>query len=172
MLEEDTAITDLDRAVDVLVEMKNISEVAVGLAYSAVLFNDQGLAAEVSHLEDRLDEMKERLEVWVLRSAADTLDPSALRGLLHLGQAAEEIGDAAQAMVWLVEEGEEIHPVLAYAFGESDEVIVRVPVAAGLAARRHRRWPRPTWSWRPGSTCWPSAGAGATSTGPGAGCSS
>lgn len=99
-LEEDTALTDLDRAVDVLVEMKNISEVAVGLAYSAVLFNDQGLAAEVIHLEDRLDEMKERLEVWVLRGAADTIDPSALRGLLHLGQAAEEIGDAAQAMVW------------------------------------------------------------------------
>jgi uncharacterized protein with PhoU and TrkA domain len=75
--------------------------------------------------------MKERLEVWVLRSAADTLDPSALRGLLHLGQAAEEIGDAAQAMVWLVEKGEEIHPVLAYAFGESDEIIVRVPVGPG-----------------------------------------
>ena len=129
--EEDTAITDLDRAVDVLVEMKNISEVAVGLAYSAVLFKDQGLAAEVNHLEDRLDEMKERLEVWVLRSAADTLDPSALRGLLHLGQAAEEIGDAAQAMVWLVERGEEIHPILAFAFGESDEIIVRVPVAPG-----------------------------------------
>jgi uncharacterized protein with PhoU and TrkA domain len=131
MLEEITAVTDLDRAVDVLVEMKNVSEVAVGLAYSAVLFKDPGLAAEVSSLEDRLDEMKERLEVWVLRSAADTLDPSALRGLLHLGQAAEEIGDAAQAMVWLVERGEEIHPVLAYAFGESDEVIVRVPVATG-----------------------------------------
>lgn len=128
---EETAITDLDRAVDVLVEMKNISEVAVGLAYSAVLFNDQGLAAEVTHLEDRLDEMKERLEVWVLRSAADTLDPSPLRGLLHLGQAAEEISDAAQAMVWLVEEGEEIHPVLAFALGESEEVIVRVPVAPG-----------------------------------------
>src|SRR5581483_10429777 len=70
LLEEDTAITDLDRAVDVLVEMKNISEVAAGLAYSAVLFKDQGLAAEVNHLEDRLDEMKERLEVWVLRGAA------------------------------------------------------------------------------------------------------
>ena len=85
MVEEDPAITDLDRAVDVLVEMKNISEVAVGLAYSALLFNDQSLAAEVSTLEDRLDEMRERLEVWVLRSAADELDPSPLRGLLHLG---------------------------------------------------------------------------------------
>ncbi|MBM3671924.1 MAG: potassium channel protein [Actinobacteria bacterium] len=130
-IEEDPTITDLDRAVDVLVEMKNVSEVAVGLAYSALLFNDQSLAAEVTHLEDRLDEMRERLEVWVLRSAADEVDPSPLRGLLHLGGAAEELGDAAQEMVWLVEEGEEMHPVLKMALGESDEVIAWVPVAAG-----------------------------------------
>src|SRR5436190_16646574 len=132
-LEEDPAITDLDRAVDVLVEMKNISEVAVGLAYSAVFLNNQSLAAEVNHLEDRLDEMRERLEVWVLRSAADELDPSPLRGLLHLGAAAEELGDAAQQLVWLVEEGEEMHPVLRIALGDSDEVIARVPVASGSA---------------------------------------
>jgi uncharacterized protein with PhoU and TrkA domain len=130
---EDPAITDLDRAVDVLVEMKNISEVAVGLAYSAILFNDQSLADEVNHLEDRLDEMRERLEVWVLRSAADQLDPSPLRGLLHLGAAAEEIGDAAQQMVWLVEEQEEMHPILRVALGDTDEVIARVPVGAGSA---------------------------------------
>jgi uncharacterized protein with PhoU and TrkA domain len=108
--DDDPAIpTDLDRAVDVLVEMKNVSEVAIGLAYSALLFNDPGLAAEVSHLEDRLDEMRERLEVWVLRSASEQVEPSPLRGLLHLGAAAEE---------------------LAIAFGDTDEVIVRVPVSA------------------------------------------
>jgi len=133
MIEEDPTITDIDRAVDVLVEMKNVSEVAVGLAYSALLFNDQSLAAEVNHLEDRLDEMRERLEVWVLRGAADEIDPSPLRGLLHLGAAAEEIGDAAQQLVWLVEQGEEMHPVLAMALGESDEVIARVPIAPGSA---------------------------------------
>jgi uncharacterized protein with PhoU and TrkA domain len=132
-VEEDPAITDLDRAVDVLVEMKNISEVAVGLAYSALLFNDQSLAAEVSALEDRLDEMRERLEIWVLRSAAGEIDPSPLRGLLHLGDAAEEIGDAAQQMVWLIEKEEEMHPVLAMALGDTDEVIARVPVAADSA---------------------------------------
>src|SRR5437879_4498044 len=92
---EDGTLSDLDRAIDVLVEMKNVSEVAVGLAYSALVLRDQGLAAEVNHLEDRLDEMKERLELWVLRASQDRIDPSALRGLLHLGQAAEEIGDAA-----------------------------------------------------------------------------
>jgi len=128
---ETPALTDLDRAVDVLVEMKNVSEVAIGLAYSALLFNDQSLAAEVNHLEERLNEMRERLEVWVLRAAADQIDPSSLRGLLHLGFAAEEIGDAAQQMVWLVEQQEEMHPILSLALGESDEVIARMPVAAG-----------------------------------------
>lgn len=136
-VEEDPAISDLDRAVDVLVEMKNMSEVCVGLAYSALLFRDQGLAAEVVHLEDRLDEMRERLELWVLRASADTVDPGRLRGLLHLGAASEAIGDAAQQMVWLVEHGEDLHPVLTAALGESDEVIVRMPIAdtAPLAGR-------------------------------------
>lgn len=130
---EETAISDLDRAVDTIVEMKNLSEVSVGLAYSALLFADQGLSAEVVRLEDRLDEMKERLEVWVLRAAADRLDPSPLRGLLHLAQAAESLGDSAQQMVWLVSADEELHPVLAVALAESDEVIVRTPVAADSA---------------------------------------
>lgn len=127
---EDGTLSDLDRAVDVLVEMKNISEVAVGLAYSALVLRDQGLAAEVRHLEDRLDEMKDRLELWVLRASNDRIDPAPLRGLLHLSQAAEDLGDAAQQMVWLIEEKEELHPILTIALGDSDEVVVRVPVAA------------------------------------------
>ncbi len=131
---EDGSLSDLDRAIDVLVEMKNISEAAVGLAYSALVFRDIGLAAEVRHLEDRLDDMKDRLEVWVLRAGAENLDPSPLRGLLHLSQAAEDIGDAAQQMVWLIEQHEAIHPILSIALGETDEVVVRVPVAAGSRA--------------------------------------
>jgi uncharacterized protein with PhoU and TrkA domain len=131
---DEAEVSDLDRAIDVLVEMKNISEVAVGLAYSALVLRDQGLAAEVNHLEDRLDEMMERLELWVLRAAQERVDPSGLRGLMHLAQAAEEIGDAAQQMVWLIEQGEELHPILALALGDADEVVVRVPVAAGSPA--------------------------------------
>ena len=57
---DDPFVTDLDRAVDVLVEMKNLSEVAVGLAYSALVLGDRGLAAEVRQLEDRLAEVRVR----------------------------------------------------------------------------------------------------------------
>ena len=131
---DDPFVTDLDRAVDVLVEMKNLSEAAVGIAYSALVLGDLGLAAEVRHLADRLDEMKDRLELWVLRAASDKVDPSPLRGLLHLSQAAEDIGDQAQQMVWLIEHKEDVHPILGIALGDSDEVVVKFPVAEGSEA--------------------------------------
>ena len=130
---EAIALTDLDRAIDTLVEMKNLSEVAVGLAYSALVFRDRSLAAEVRHLEDRLDEMNHRLELWVLRSAKEGADPSPLRGLLHLSAAAEDIGDQAQSMVWMIEKSTDLHPVLAIALGDTDDVVVRLPVGTGAS---------------------------------------
>jgi uncharacterized protein with PhoU and TrkA domain len=130
----DEDFTDLGRAIDVLVEMKNISEAAVGLAYSALMFNDRSLAAEVKRLEERMDEMREQLELWTLRAASSSIDPRPLRGLLHLGVASESIGDAATEMVWVVEENEEIHPVFALSLGESDETVIKKQVLDGSKA--------------------------------------
>lgn len=127
-------ISDLDRAVDVLVEMKDLSEAAVGMAYSALVLGNRGLAAEVQQLESRLDEMNDRLELWVLRAAAiEDIDPSPLRGLLQLARVAEDLGDQARQMTWVVEQGESVHPILELALGESDEVVVELPIAAGAS---------------------------------------
>ena len=127
-------MSDLDRAVDLLVEMKNSAEVAVGLAYSALLFNDQALAAEVSNLEARSDAIHDELESWVLRSALEARNPDELRGLLRLASASETIFDSAREMTRLVERGEELHPVIAAALVESDEVGHETVVAAGSPA--------------------------------------
>ncbi|MGH2700316.1 MAG: potassium channel family protein [Actinomycetota bacterium] len=114
-------LSDLDRAVDLLVEMKNSAEVAVGLAYSSLLFNSQALASEVGNLEARSDAIFDELESWVLRSAQEARNPDDLRGLLRLAQASEMIFDSAREMTRLVEAGEELHPVIAAALVESDE---------------------------------------------------
>src|SRR5918992_4780173 len=127
-------LSDLDRAVDLLVEMKNSAEVAVGLAYSALLFNDQALAAEVSNLEARSDAIHDELESWVLRSALEARNPDELRGLLRLASASETIFDSAREMTRLVEAGEELHPVIAAALVESDEVGYEGVVASGSSA--------------------------------------
>lgn len=115
------ALSDLDRAVDLLVEMKNSAEVAVGLAYSALLFNDRALASEVANLEARSDALHDELESWVLRAAQEARNIDHLRGLIRLGNATEMIFDSAREMTRLVEKGEELHPVIAAALVESDE---------------------------------------------------
>ena len=51
--EESPPLSELDRAVDILVELKDLAEAAVGLAYSSLLFNNRSLAAEVGTLEAR-----------------------------------------------------------------------------------------------------------------------
>ena len=127
-------LSELERAVDILIEMKNLSEVAVGLAYSALLYYDAGLAREVVAIEDEMDEMRYRIERWVLLSARHIEDPSRLRGILHLATASEAIADCAQEMVWIVEKGEEVHPVLSAAVGESDEVVLKLTVVPGSPA--------------------------------------
>ena len=127
-------ISELERAVDILIEMKNFSEVAVGLAYSALLYHDAGLAREVVAIEDEMDEMRYRIERWVLLAARHIEDPSRLRGMLHLATASETIADCAMEMVWMIEKGEEIHPVLSAAVGESDEVVLKLTVSPGAPA--------------------------------------
>lgn len=114
--------------------MKDVSEAAVGLAYSALALRDAGLAAEVNHLAERLDEMKDHLQLWVLRAAKHDVDPSPLRGLLQLASAAEELGDQANQMVWLITDDYEFHPIVKLALGEADVVATRVPVAQGSVA--------------------------------------
>ena len=127
-------LSEIDRAVDILIEMKNLSEVAVGLAYSALLYDDAGLAREVIAIEDEMDEMRYRLERWVLLAAPHVEDSSRLRGLLHLATASETIADCAMEMVWVVEKGEEVHPVLSAALGESDEIVLKLTVSPGSPA--------------------------------------
>jgi uncharacterized protein with PhoU and TrkA domain len=127
----DSAIDDLDRAVDTIVLMKNMSELAVDLAYGAVLFDSEGVAEEVVELEAEVDALKSRFEAWVLRAAGRVDDPISLRGLVHLASATEVISDAALEISEGVLRGLDTHPVVAAAVEESDEVIVRVAVAAG-----------------------------------------
>ncbi|MFW6000064.1 MAG: potassium channel family protein, partial [Halorubrum sp.] len=125
------AIDDLERAVDSIVLMKNLSELAVDLAYGSVLFDNEELAEEVSNLEIEVDALQSRFEAWTLRAAAEAGDPVSLRGLIHLGVATEEISDAALAITEGVRRDLDVHPVVEMAVQESDEIITRTEVAAG-----------------------------------------
>ncbi|MFC3477551.1 potassium channel family protein [Halobacterium litoreum] len=124
-------VADLERAVDSLVTMKNMSELAVDLSYGAVLFDSTDLAEEVVALEAEVDALKSRFEAWTLRAAGRVDDPVSLRGLVHIATATEVISDAAVEISEGVLRGLDTHVVVQEAVEESDEVIVRVDVADG-----------------------------------------
>jgi uncharacterized protein with PhoU and TrkA domain len=128
------ALSELDRAVDILVEMKDLAEATVGLAYSSILFNNRSLAGEVGVLEARSDQLEDQLESWVLRAAPEARDVDELRGLIRLGAASESICDAARDMTWYVEHGEPLHPVVQIALEETEETSAETVVRPGSPA--------------------------------------
>ncbi|MGZ8579162.1 MAG: potassium channel family protein [Actinomycetota bacterium] len=175
-------LSELDRAVDILVEMKDLAEAAVGLAYSAILFNNRALAAEVGSLEARSDQLEDELESWVLRAAPEARDVDDLRGLIRLASASESICDAARDMTWYVEQGEPLHPVVQMAFEETEETSaetivqpgspadgrslkeLRVETETGMFVLAIQRGPR--WIYRPRGTFTLTAGDRLISVGP------
>ena len=183
-VEEDEAppLSELDRAVDILVEMKDLAEAAVGLAYSSLLFNNRALAAEVGALEARSDTLQDELESWVLRAAPEARDPDELRGLIRLAAASESMCDAARVMTWYVEHGEPLHPVVQLALEEAEETSaeaivqpgapadgrsikeLRIETETGMFVLAVQRGPR--WNYRPRSVFGLAAGDRIIAVGP------
>ncbi|MBI3648112.1 MAG: potassium channel protein [Actinobacteria bacterium] len=127
-------LSELDRAVDIMVELKDSAEAAVGLAYSSLLFNNRALAAEVGTIEARSDILHDELESWVLRAAPEARNPDELRGLLRIASASETICDAARDMTWYVESGVPLHPVVQLALEETEETGAETLVEPGSPA--------------------------------------
>lgn len=127
-IQHERFLIDLERAVDVIVEMKNMGELSVGLAYSALLFDNEDIAHEVKALEAEMDAMKHELQHWVLETAKHVPDVNILRGLLQLAYSAEAISDAAYTIADTVLRDIDLHPIITIAVRESDEVITKLIV--------------------------------------------
>ncbi|WP_336326872.1 potassium channel family protein [Halovenus sp. HT40] len=129
----DPEFSNLERAVDTIVLMKNVSELAVDLAYASVLFDDEELAEEVSSLEVEVDSLHSRLEAWALQAAADIDDPVSLRGLLRLASSSEMISDAALEITEGILRDIDTHPVIAESVRESDVAVRRAEIGSQSA---------------------------------------
>ena len=121
-------VDDLDRAVQLIIEMKNLSELSVGLAYTSLLFNNMEVAHEVVALDSTLDDMRYDLDLWVLEAARKIEDVRYLRGLLYMTSFAQAISDSAHSIVDVLLRDIEIPPIFKKIVRESDEIITRMIV--------------------------------------------
>ncbi|MDO5850481.1 MAG: potassium channel family protein [Methanobacteriaceae archaeon] len=113
---------------DILIEMKDMSELMVDLAYSAVLFHNKEAAEEVLSLENRLNMMNYEIKKQSLLAARSLEDAEQLTTLLEIAEAAESMGNAAKDLSDLALKGFEPHPVFKMVMEESEKNIIRLTV--------------------------------------------
>jgi uncharacterized protein with PhoU and TrkA domain len=115
---------------DLFLEMKNLSELMIDLAYSAALFNDLELAEDVLELEKRVDTLDYLLEMTIMIAARDAHDAEALTGVSTVASAADKISDAAADIAAIVTQSIGVHPIVSQVFEKVEERLMRARVSA------------------------------------------
>jgi uncharacterized protein with PhoU and TrkA domain len=123
---------------DLLVEMKNLSELMIDLAYSAALFNDKELAEDVIELESRIDTLAYLLDMEIMIAARDAADAEILIGVSTVAAAADKISDAAADIAAIVTRNIGIHPIIGEIFEKVEERLMKATVKEGsvIAGKR------------------------------------
>jgi uncharacterized protein with PhoU and TrkA domain len=113
---------------ELFLEMKNLSELMIDLAYSAALFNDKELAEDILDLENRVDTLGYLLEMTVMIAARDAHDAEILTGVSTAAAAADKISDAAADIAAIVTQDIGVHPIVTEVFEKVEERVMQAKV--------------------------------------------
>ncbi|MCL5950019.1 MAG: hypothetical protein M1490_06035 [Candidatus Bathyarchaeota archaeon] len=113
---------------ELLLEMKNLSELMIDLAYSAALYNDKDLAEDVLALESRVDYLSYLLDMEIMVAARDAKDAEALIGVSIVAASTDKISDAAADIAAIVTRNIGIHPIVGEIFEKVEERLMKVTV--------------------------------------------
>lgn len=116
---------------ELLVEMKDLSELMIDLAYSAALFDSKPLAEEVIEMERRVDTLTYLLDMSAMVAARDAKDAESLVGVSVVASATDKISDAAADIAAIVLKDIGIHPAVREAFENVEEHLARVEIKKG-----------------------------------------
>lgn len=114
---------------DIVLEIKDKSELMVDLAYSSLLYDNKNIANEVYDLEDLIDNLYRGIQKKSLEKVRDQdLSISDALTVLRLAECGEIISDAAQDIADVELRDVELHPIIKMSIRESDEVFTRIKV--------------------------------------------
>jgi len=114
---------------DIVLEIKDKSELMIDLAYSSLIYDNTTIAKEVYDLEDLIDNLYKSLQRQTLEQVENKkLDVNDALTVLRLAEAAEQIADAAQEIADVELRDVELHPILKMSIRDSDVVFTRAQV--------------------------------------------
>jgi uncharacterized protein with PhoU and TrkA domain len=116
---------------ELFLEMKNLSELMIDLAYSAALFNDKELAESTLELEERVDTLAYLLDMEIMVAARDPKDAEALIGVSTVAAATDKISDAAGDIAAIVTRNIGVHPMISAIFEKVEERLMKATVSEG-----------------------------------------
>jgi uncharacterized protein with PhoU and TrkA domain len=111
---------------ETLIQMKDISELMLDLAYSAALFDNEDLAEEVMELETKIDDLVYLLNMNLMLAARDREDAETMAGISKIGSLTNAISDAAADVAGIVLKDIGIHPVVREVFKRAEEHLARM----------------------------------------------
>jgi len=114
---------------DIVLEIKDKSELMIDLAYSSLLYDNETIAKEVYDLENLIDNLYQNLQKKTLEQVKNKkLRIDDALTVLHLAEAGEKIADAALEISDVELRDVELHPILKMSIRESDQVFTKVHV--------------------------------------------
>ena len=114
---------------DVLIEMKDISELMVDLSYSAILFDSKEIALEVINLEESMNKLVYQARIQSVLGARRLEEAEAMSGMLQVAEAAERIANSASDVAKLILKNVRFPAKLKRVFPEAEEIVTRVIVS-------------------------------------------
>lgn len=114
---------------DLLVEMKDISELMVDLAYSSILFKNKEIAEDVIELENRMDELNYRIRITAMLASRSVEDAERISAVLQFASASEKISNAAGDLSNIILRDMKIHPIVYEALEDAEQIIDKYEVS-------------------------------------------
>jgi len=116
---------------DLILEVKDKSELMIDLAYSSLLYDNRRIAEEVYDLEEYIDSLHQTTYRLILNKLKQNeIDVDEALVLLRLVDSGEQIADAAQEIADVELRDIELHPIIKKSVRESDTVFTRVEVSS------------------------------------------
>jgi len=114
---------------DIVLEIKDKSELMVDLAYSSLIYDNKTIAKEVYDLEDLIDNLYQTIQKKTLEGVKNKdLSIDDALTVLRLAECSEKIADAALEIIDVELRDVELHPILKMSIRESDVVFTKVHV--------------------------------------------
>ncbi len=117
-----------ERMFDLLIEIKDTSELMLDLAYSSLLYDNKEIAEEVLQLEEMCDDLTREIQRAAVQNSLEDKNVEKALVLIRLVNSIEVVADSAADIADIVLRDIDPHPVFKLSLMESDVIITKMNI--------------------------------------------